>query len=262
MVHRAKNLVKFRLEGLLLRGTGFRLILIAASIGVISVLAGTVVLFTEGGFDSPFQAFWWAFLRLSDPGYLGDDVGTVRRVVSTVLTVLGYVIFMGALVAIMIQWLNDTLRRLEAGYTPIASDDHVLVVGYTSRTTTILAEMLESEGRVQRFLRRHDAAKLRLVLLDDEVSAERRYELAERLGDLYDDRQIILRSGTPLRIEHLLRVAWWPRSTTCVGCPWPSAPTPVRSRLSRRTPWWAAPSHRAFCTMASTKPSWRSCCMV
>lgn len=206
VARRAKNLVKFRLEGLLLRGAGFRLLLIALFIGVISILAGTVVLFAEGGFDSPLQAIWWAFLRLTDPGYLGDDTGTVRRLVSTVLTILGYVIFMGALVAIMIQWLNETLRELEGGYTPIAADDHVLVVGYNSRTTTILSEMLESVGRVQRFLRRHDATKLRLVLLDDEVSAERRYELADRLGELYSDRQITLRSGTPLRIEHLLRV--------------------------------------------------------
>lgn len=206
VLRRAKNLIKFRLEGLLLRGGWYRLLFIAATIVVISILGGTVVLLAEGGFDSPLDAFWWAFLRLSDPGYLGDDTGTVRRLVSTVLTVLGYVIFLGALVAIMIQWLDETLRGLESGYTPIAADDHVLVVGWTSRTATIMAEMLESEGRVQRFLRRHRAGRLRLVMMAEIVTTQRRIELSERLGDLYSDRAITLRSGTPLRIEHLLRV--------------------------------------------------------
>ena len=42
------------------------------------------------------EAIWWAFLRITDTGYLGDDVGHVRRSVSGVLTVLGAVIFLGA----------------------------------------------------------------------------------------------------------------------------------------------------------------------
>ena len=62
---------------------------------------------------------WWAFLRLTDPGYLGDDEGNWRRVVSTWLTVSGYVLFMGTLIAILTQWLNRTMRALEQGLTPI-----------------------------------------------------------------------------------------------------------------------------------------------
>jgi Trk K+ transport system NAD-binding subunit len=206
VVRRAKNLIKFRLEGLLLRGAWVRLLLIILAIVAISVVAGLIVMVLEGGFDTPWQAIWWAFLRLSDPGYLGSDVGTVRRVVSTGLTVLGYVVFMGALVAIMIQWLNETLRDLEGGFTPIAADDHVLVIGWTTRTVTLLSEILASEGRVRRFLRRHKASRLRLVLMTLEVSARLRHDLAERLGEDFSDRQITLRSGSPLRVEHLVRV--------------------------------------------------------
>ena len=41
------------------------------------------------------EELWWSFLRLTDPGYLGDDEGTSRRIISTLLTVAGYVFVHG-----------------------------------------------------------------------------------------------------------------------------------------------------------------------
>jgi hypothetical protein len=37
-------------------------------------------------------------------------------------------------VAIMTQWLNQALRELGSGLTPIARNGHVLVAGWTDRT--------------------------------------------------------------------------------------------------------------------------------
>ncbi len=208
MPRRLRNRVKFRLERLLLRGTHYRLLIIAALIGLISVIGGAVAHGAGGGFGGLGEAVWWAFLRLTDPGYLGDDVGTLRRTVSTVLTVLGYVVFLGALIAIMTQWLNETLRRLESGLTPIVVADHVLILGWAESTPTIVHELLQSEGRIHRFLRRRRTRALRIVILADEVTLEQWQELRDRLGPLFDERQIILRTGSPLRIEHLRRVAY------------------------------------------------------
>jgi len=77
---------------------------------------------------------WWTFLRLTDPGYLGDDDGVVRRVVSTIVTVLGYLLFLGLLIAILTQWLDETIRKLESGTTPVRLEDHVIILGWTHRT--------------------------------------------------------------------------------------------------------------------------------
>lgn len=206
VLRRTRNLVKFRVERLLLRGTGMRLLLIMTLIGFISVVAGGLVQAIDHEFSGLGDAVWWAFLRLTDPGYLGDDVGVTRRLVSTLVTLLGYVVFLGALVAIMTQWLNKTIADLESGFTPIAVNDHVLVVGNTSRTVTILREMLPERGRVQRFLDLHDAGRLHLVLLSEEVGPQLRFELREQLGKLFSDKRVVLRSGSPLRVEHLRRV--------------------------------------------------------
>ncbi|MEX0599930.1 MAG: hypothetical protein WD205_04750, partial [Rhodothermales bacterium] len=159
-------------------------------------------------FDDVAAAIWWAFLRLSDPGYLGDDEGVLLRTVSTVITVLGYVVFLGSLVAIMTQWLNETMRTLQSGLTPIAVRNHILILGWTNRTPTIVQELMLSEGRVARFLSRRGVRRLRIVILTDEVSRERMAELHETVGSRWREHRIILRSGTSLRMDHLRRVAY------------------------------------------------------
>jgi hypothetical protein len=90
--------------------------------------------------------------------------------------------------------------------TPIAQKNHVLILGWSNRTPTIVHELVLSEGRVRRFLQRHGARKLRIVILSDEVTAKHRQDLRDLLGSDWNDRQIIFRSGTPLTLEHLRRV--------------------------------------------------------
>ncbi len=195
---------RFLLERFLLRGPQYRLLFIAAVIGLLSVVAGTLVL-PSGAFERPGEAIWWAFLRLSDPGYLGDDEGTWIRVVSTFLTVAGYVVFLGSLVAIMTQWLNATILRLEQGMTPVTREHHVVVLGWTNRTVPIVRELLLSEERVRRFLSLRGARSLHIVILVDEATPALRHEMREQLGPLWDESRITLRSGSRLRIEHLDR---------------------------------------------------------
>ena len=207
MLDRIPNRLKFSLERLMLRGPQYRVLLIGALIGLISIVGGTLIHFFDPGFDGTFaDAVWWAFLRLSDPGYLGDDVGGFERTVSTILTVLGYVVFLGSLVAIMTQWLNARMRELQAGLTPITTRDHVLIIGWTNRTPTIVSELLQSAGRVRRFLRDRGVRTLRIAVLADEVTEELSVELRDRLGSLWNERQVILRTGSALRLEHLGRV--------------------------------------------------------
>lgn len=200
------NQFKFLVERLLLKGAHFQLLLIAILIVLVSVIAGALVFFFSEIFKNFFDAAWWAFLRLSDPGYLGDDQGFLHRTVSTIVTILGYVLFMGALIAIMTQWLNATMKRLESGMTPVRLKGHVLILGYTNRTKTVVREIAASQGRLKRFLRRIGAKRLRITILAEEVGSRLVAELRDEMGEYWDPSQIVLRSGNPLRIEHLQRV--------------------------------------------------------
>ena len=165
--------IKFVVERQLVKGAGFQLLVVGGFIGLISLIGGLLVVLPPAGeFKDAGSAIWWAFLRLTDPGYLGDDVGTWQRIVSTLLTISGYVVFMGTLVAILTRWLIAKMEDLERGLTPVTLKNHVVVLGWTAQTPPLVAELFGSSGRMQRFLEKHDTQKLRLVVLAEEASGE------------------------------------------------------------------------------------------
>ena len=90
----AQERLRFHLERWIQRGALHQLLLMAAVIACISVVGGVLAWIVDPAAFDPAGAVWWAFLRLTDPGYLGDDEGALLRTVSTLLTVLGYVIFL------------------------------------------------------------------------------------------------------------------------------------------------------------------------
>ncbi|MBL1271413.1 MAG: hypothetical protein ACI92B_000330 [Marinobacter maritimus] len=204
---RVVDRVKFVVERQLVKGAGFQLVVVGVFIGLISLIGGLLVVPQGGDFDDPGSAVWWAFLRLTDPGYLGDDVGTWQRFVSTLLTISGYVVFMGTLVAILTRWLIAKMAELERGLTPVTLKKHVVVLGWTSQTLPLLAELLGSSGRMRRFLEKHDTQRLNLVVLSEEASAEQVHELRNEPGIGHRARQIILRSGSAIQPDALHRVA-------------------------------------------------------
>lgn len=206
MIGRWRDRATSALERFLLQGPLARLAFIAVLLLLLSLGGGFLAWGVAGPFASPWDAIWWAFLRLSDPGYLGDDAGSARRVIGTVLIVLGYVVFLGALVAIMTQWLNATIARLQLGLTPIARNGHVVVLGWSSLTPIIVRELLWSEERVERFLLLGGTRRLHVAILAEEVTPAHRQELRDRLGADWDERLFTFRSGTPLRQDHLRRV--------------------------------------------------------
>ncbi|HSN81433.1 MAG TPA: hypothetical protein VLS88_02550 [Polyangiales bacterium] len=206
MSFRLYDRAKFAIERWLVRGPFHRVALAALLVLSISLLGGLLVYVWGRGFGGLPDAVWWSFLRLSDPGYLGDDTGLFNRTISTALTVLGYVVFLGALVAIMTQGLDARMKKLEAGLTPVVRDGHILVLGWTSRTDSIVRELLLNQGRARRFLERRGDHGVHIVLLAEEVTAAFVQNLRDAVGPAWDERRVTVRSGSPLRPEHLARV--------------------------------------------------------
>ncbi|MBL4609052.1 CASTOR/POLLUX-related putative ion channel [Halopseudomonas sp.] len=199
--------LRYILERQLIKGVHYQLLVVALFIGLISLIGGWLAWPTAQA-DVPLaDSVWWAFLRLTDPGYLGDDEGTWRRIISTALTIMGYVVFMGTLVAIMTRWLISKMGVLEEGLTPVTISNHVVILGWTNRTIPLVQEIMDSAGGIQRLLRSLDTRRLRLVILSDTVNIERTHELRDTPGIGRGFKDIILRSGTPLQPEALHRVA-------------------------------------------------------
>jgi hypothetical protein len=65
----------------------------------------------------------------------------------------------------MTQGLDARMKKLEAGLTPVVRDGHILVLGWTSRTDSIVRELLLNQGRARRFLERRGDHGVHIVLL-------------------------------------------------------------------------------------------------
>lgn len=203
---RIRQKILFTLERQLVKGAHYQLLLVAALIGIISILGGLLVM-PSGPPTSRFgESVWWAFLRLSDPGYLGDDQGSWRRLISTLITVAGYVVFLGSLVAIITTWMNRKIRHLEQGLTPVTANNHLLILGWSNRTIHIAAEIFQSVGRIKRFLLRFGANKLQLIILSEEVGPFQMQELKDHPMIGNRASEIVLRTGLAIDREHLRRV--------------------------------------------------------
>ena len=200
------NRLRFQLERLLLGGVIFQLIFIGLLLALVSFAAALALILFDGSDTNLLDAMWWAFLRLTDPGYLGDDQGLGRRTLGTVVTVTGYVLFMGSLVAILTQWLHRLMAKLDDGLTPISMDDHVVILGWTDRTVTIVKELFSAGLRLERFLKLRKESNLQVVILAESFDPSMHQQMREELGPLYHRRQITIRVGTPLRDEDLMRV--------------------------------------------------------
>ncbi|NBC03529.1 MAG: ion channel DMI1 [Bacteroidetes bacterium] len=196
----------FFLERQFVKGTQVQLLFVVCLIGLLSIAGGFMVMPLDAAADKPGEAFWWAFLRLTDPGYLGDDEGMWRRIVSTFLTIAGNVVFIGSLVAIITTWLNRKIRTLEQGLTRVSAQNHIVILGWTNRTVHVAAELTHSRKRVKRFLKRHGSKYMKLIVLADDVNPYRLQELKDHPQIGKRANEIILRSGEGIDREHLQRV--------------------------------------------------------
>ena len=202
-MNRLFNRLYYLTETLLMRSPGYQLLLVALVIIALSVVGGAVVHFAYPlAYRDTGEAIWWAFLRLTDPGYLGDDHGVVPRVVSTFLTVAGYVVFLGALVAIMTTWLDRLMAFLGSGRSPIFERRHILIIGWNDRIHALVEEVVHSSQRLL-----DDSAKPAVVILCESFSQSIHHELLQKLDpEVRRHCRLLVRSGNPLEAESLQRV--------------------------------------------------------
>lgn len=134
-------------ESLVLRHPTAQLGLVAGAI-LLLTLGGGLAVYLSGDIPDLPASLWWAFLRLTDPGYLGEDRGAWECLISTLLTLAGYVVFLGALVAIMTNALARALGLLASGQSPILERGHLLVLGADQRLPALIEELVHSYRRL------------------------------------------------------------------------------------------------------------------
>lgn len=108
-------------------------------IGLITAVGSLVVSLKGSLMELPVY-FWWAFLHILDPGYLGEDNKLWLRLVGFVLTIGGLVIF-GLLISILNTAFQERLAEIKKGKRPVFKKDHFAVLGWNSTIYSIIKEL-------------------------------------------------------------------------------------------------------------------------
>lgn len=155
---------------------------------------GTAIALLVTDFATWQEAFWWTWLRVTDPGYLGTDAGLGRRLLSTGVIVAGLMIF-GMLISIITNVIHQKLIAIRAGRNPVYVSQHTLVLGWNNSVFSIIEQLLcDDEGFGG------DIA----VLADRDVSEMT--DEARRYCRNFRSRRVLFRQGSISAVQDLVRM--------------------------------------------------------
>lgn len=72
----------YQMESLWIRGPIAQMALLLTFLVLLAFLGGLVMVLVHPRYSDFSQASWWAFLHLTDTGYLGEDKDGLERVVA------------------------------------------------------------------------------------------------------------------------------------------------------------------------------------
>ena len=151
MFSRVKRSLVLRFEQLSARGPLAQLGVVAVLLLLIALVAGLLIHQLDPDFETHGEALWWAFEHVLVPEFIDGDDNFARRSVGTVLVILCSMLFIGTVVAILVQWMNSARERLSS----CAESDARSIRGYvlvkellepTAARPSVLVELTDPEN--------------------------------------------------------------------------------------------------------------------
>ncbi len=209
---------RYLFDNAMSRGTPALIGLLALGTGVlIAIVTGLVMLFTPREVHGADDALWKNLMRALDPGTIGGDQGTAPFLALMLVTSLGGIFLVSALVGVLASGLDNRLTQLRKGRSRVIEKDHTIVLGWSDQLFTILSELAEAADGERR------KEKVCVVIL-----AERdKVEMEDAIRARVDDRghlRVVCRTGNPSSPIDL-EIAR-PDVASVVIVPTPDAPDP------------------------------------
>jgi hypothetical protein len=192
--------LRYRFDNTLARGV-FGLIAWLAVVCVVLITTAAAVIALVGirGNDGSrlgfVEGFWQSLVRVLDPGTMGDDVGWPWRLAALIVTIFG-VLVVAALIGVVTTGLEARLRELSRGRGRVAESGHTLVLGWSPKVPTILAELATAN---------ENQARAGAVVLAPAEKSEMDALVRERVGSTGRMR-VVTRSGQPYEHQDLALV--------------------------------------------------------
>jgi Trk K+ transport system NAD-binding subunit len=130
------------------------------------------------------EAFWQSLLRVLDSGTFASDNDWPTRTVSLVVTISG-IFLAGSLIGLIANAVDQQIEKLRKGRSDVLENNHTLVLGWSPRLPSILAEIV---------IANENHRKQALVVLADRAKDEMEDELRRLVPDTKTTR-VVCRTG-------------------------------------------------------------------
>ncbi len=142
-----------------------------------------------------FEAMWWAMTRVADAGTMGDDKGTLVRLVATLSTLSGISV-VALLIGLVSSTVGEKIDDLRQGKSPVIDEGHTLILGYGEKIFAVLRELREANS---------NQAQAAIVILSETEKEAVETAVRERMGDMRSTR-VVVRQGSPSSVHDLRKV--------------------------------------------------------
>lgn len=93
--------------------------------------------------DSAWRQVFIAFLELTDPGSMTQDIGSepVVKIFAVIAGLAGFIL-LSALIAFITNALDQRMQQLRKGHSQVIMEDHALILGWNERIVDIARELI------------------------------------------------------------------------------------------------------------------------
>ncbi len=141
------------------------------------------------------ESFWDTFMHLIDQGTItGEDesVPWSFRLVMLVPTTIG-ILLVATLVGLITSRIQGTLQSLRRGRSLVLEDDHIVILGWSSKVFSIITELIKANINQDRAC---------IVILAEKDKLDMELEIAEKV-EKKGRTKIICRTGDPIDLDDL-----------------------------------------------------------
>ena len=142
--------------------------------------------------DDPSDLLWNALMRTLDPGTMGGDEGWLFRVLMLLVTIGGLII-VASLIGIVSGAFDAKIEDLRQGRSRVIESGHVLILGWSPKVFTVIAELVLANESERRSV---------IVVLAPEDKVEMEQRIRDEVGGTGRTR-VICRSGDPMSLVDL-----------------------------------------------------------
>lgn len=139
------------------------------------------------------DTYWTSLMHILDPGTIGEHDGHWDfRLFMFLVTLLGIVI-VSTLIGLISNGIMDKLDQLRKGRSFVIEQDHVLILGWSSKIFTIIPELI---------IANENQKNPKIVILADKDKVDMEDEIKDKIGNTKNTK-IICRTGNPIDLHDL-----------------------------------------------------------